>query len=320
MIGRQTNHSLKLVFTLIATNTLNVESDHKKIPGLIYILLWTPRDMVPFGAGAPRRKSFTRMNCQFQNCYITGDIGYFDDVTDYDVILFNSIDVKVNMDLPELRSDNQLYLFVSIESASYYEISRDFNWFFNYTWTYKLDSDLTYPYFVAREKRSGKVVAPKTEVLWMDTKEMKPTSQSVKDKLQNKKTAVAWFASNCITINKRLDFVRNLRDVLVNYDLEIDIYGACGNFYCPKDSVDDCYALLERDYYFYLAFENSLSEDYVTEKLFTSLEHFAVPVVYGGANYTRYVMSFFFKFYVSIIHYIYTISRLYGLSHYCDIF
>lgn len=287
MIGGQTNCRLKIILTLIMTNTLNVEADHEKIPGFIYILLWTPRDMIPFGAGAPRRKSFTRMNCQFQNCYITGDLGYFEDVTDYDVILFNSIDVKVGMDLPELRSDNQLYLFVSIESASYYEISGDFNWFFNYTWTYKLNSDITYPYFIARDKKRGKVVAPKTEVHWMNTTQMKPTSESVKNKLKTKKTAAAWFASNCVTNNKRLDFVRNLRDVLVNYGLDVDIYGACGHFYCPKDRKDDCYALLERDYYFYLAFENSISEDYVTEKLFTSLEHFAVPVVYGGANYTR---------------------------------
>lgn len=271
----------------MVTSTLNVKSHHTKIPGLIYILLWTPRDMIPFGAGAPRRKSFTKINCQFQNCYITGDIDYFEDVTDYDVILFNSIDVNVDMDLPELRSDNQLYFFVSIESASNYEMSRDFNWFFNYTWTYKLDSDVTYPYFVTRDKKLGKVVAPNTKVHWMDTKQMKPTSQSVKNKLKTKKIAAAWFASNCDTISKRLDFVRNLRDVLVNYDLDIDIYGACGNFYCPKDTIEDCYALLEKDYYFYLAFENSLSEDYVTEKLFTSLEHFAVPVVYGGANYTR---------------------------------
>lgn len=296
MNGRQTNCSLKTILTLIVSNMLNVETEYKKIPGLIYILLWTPRDMAPFGADAPRQKSFTRMNCQFQNCYITGDLGYFQDVTDYNAILFNSIDVKANMDLPEVRSDNQLYLFVSIESASNYEMSEDFNWFFNYTWTYKLDSDLTYPYFIVREKKNGEVVAPKTEVYWMNTKQMKPTRQSVKDRLQNKKIAAAWFASNCETINKRFDFVRNLREELSDYGLEIHIYGACGNFYCPKDKKDECYALLERDYYFYLAFENSLSDDYVTEKLFSSLEYFAVPVVYGCANYLRYVVDYAFSF------------------------
>lgn len=38
------------------------------------------------------------------------------------------------------------------------------------------------------------------------------------------------------------------------------------------------------DYYFYFSIENSFSEDYVTEKLLHALKHYAIPVVYGGAN------------------------------------
>nr|XP_053607875.1 alpha-(1,3)-fucosyltransferase C-like isoform X2 [Plodia interpunctella] len=36
-------------------------------------------------------------------------------------------------------------------------------------------------------------------------------------------------------------------------------------------------------------FENSFSEDYVTEKLLIALKNNAIPVVYGGANYTRFM-------------------------------
>ncbi len=40
-------------------------------------------------------------------------------------------------------------------------------------------------------------------------------------------------------------------------------------------------------YKFYLAFENSLCQDYATEKLVRPLMTEIVPVVYGGTNYSR---------------------------------
>lgn len=43
--------------------------------------------------------------------------------------------------------------------------------------------------------------------------------------------------------------------------------------------------MVERDYKYYLAFENSLCRDYVTEKFYKPLLYTTVPVVYGGADY-----------------------------------
>jgi hypothetical protein len=44
--------------------------------------------------------------------------------------------------------------------------------------------------------------------------------------------------------------------------------------------------MLERDYKFYLSFENSLCRDYVTEKFYNALQFTAVPIVYGSASYS----------------------------------
>lgn len=46
--------------------------------------------------------------------------------------------------------------------------------------------------------------------------------------------------------------------------------------------------MLDQQYKFYLAFENALCIDYVTEKFFNALRRQIVPVVFGGANYTRF--------------------------------
>ena len=43
--------------------------------------------------------------------------------------------------------------------------------------------------------------------------------------------------------------------------------------------------MMERDYKFYLAFENSKCRDYVTEKFYNALLYSMVPVVYGGGDY-----------------------------------
>ena len=50
----------------------------------------------------------------------------------------------------------------------------------------------------------------------------------------------------------------------------------------------DCYAKIEKEYKFYLSFENSLCTDYVTEKFFNVLKYNMVPVTYNGAEMEKF--------------------------------
>ena len=45
--------------------------------------------------------------------------------------------------------------------------------------------------------------------------------------------------------------------------------------------------MLDKGYKFYLSFENSLCSDYVTEKFWKILKFNIVPVVLGGADYSK---------------------------------
>ena len=53
---------------------------------------------------------------------------------------------------------------------------------------------------------------------------------------------------------------------------------------------DPCNLMLDGDYKFYLAFENCICEDYVTEKLWKALLFNTVPIVMGGYNYSEYLL------------------------------
>ena len=89
--------------------------------------------------------------------------------------------------------------------------------------------------------------------------------------------------SNCDTSGLRENYVRELSKYV-----DIDVYGDCGNMECTSDKKCD-EALLK--YKFYLAFENSLCGEYMTEKLWRSLDLGLVPVVYGGLEAYQSALS-----------------------------
>lgn len=119
----------------------------------------------------------------------------------------------------------------------------------NWTATYRYDSDIVTPY-----ERWAYYNSLVTQVQQLD-----------RNYAEHKTKQVAWFVSNCNTNNKRLQYAKELAKYI-----PVDIYGKCGTLKCPRSRSDECFQMLNDDYKFYLAFENSNCVDYITEKFFVN--------------------------------------------------
>ena len=63
--------------------------------------------------------------------------------------------------------------------------------------------------------------------------------------------------------------------------IDVDIYGGCGSLKCARNNNANCLDMLDSEYKFYLAFENSNCQDYITEKFWSILNHDVIPIVMG---------------------------------------
>jgi alpha-1,3-fucosyltransferase len=95
------------------------------------------------------------------------------------------------------------------------------------------------------------------------------------------KTAVGMI-SQCGRPSRRDDLIRELQKFI-----DVDVYGECGNLTCPR--FPDVCVDLNLTYKFYLAFENSLCIDYLTEKSFKVMNDYIIPVVYNGVEMSRFL-------------------------------
>lgn len=108
---------------------------------------------------------------------------------------------------------------------------------------------------------------PTNEIQWND-KSNKKKDVSRKFNIQSISIMllqVAWFVSNCHPRNQRMHYAKELSKYI-----QVDIYGTCGSLRCPRSQSQACFDMLDEDYKFYLAFENSNCKDYITEKFFVN--------------------------------------------------
>lgn len=126
---------------------------------------------------------------------------------------------------------------------------------------FRLDSDAPYPY--------GNLAPRKISAFY--------NVQKLKEIVAEKKETIAWFSSNCKTPSNRKIYATEL-----SKHIKIDHYGRCGNLECSRNTPSDetkCWDMVEKNYYFYLSFENSICKDYVTEKFWKPSQKFVVPIV-----------------------------------------
>ncbi|XP_045032281.1 4-galactosyl-N-acetylglucosaminide 3-alpha-L-fucosyltransferase 9 [Daphnia magna] len=237
------------------------------------ILFWTKYHgsaSFDFGLGS---RPFESAGCRVSNCKTTTDRLL---LNESHAVIFHSGNLNIS-DMPPVRFDHQRWIFYSFTSpVNLAPIPKFLKDKFNWTMTYRRDSDIIHRY------PFGALVASKT--IRKSYGKTRPTANSVQRRIPHKKKLVAWITSTCPTSVRRENYVRQLAK-----HISVDIYGGCGHKYCG--SHEQCMKMLREDYKFVLAFENSLCTDYVSDKLYTALENGVVPVVYGEADYRAYAPS-----------------------------
>uniref|UniRef100_A0A914CUZ2 Fucosyltransferase n=1 Tax=Acrobeloides nanus TaxID=290746 RepID=A0A914CUZ2_9BILA len=131
--------------------------------------------------------------------------------------------------------------------------------YFNLTLSYRRDSDLVYLYdgFKPIENHSD------SNQVWLE--------KEVLDNVNAKSMPILATISNCNTPSKRELYLKEL-DKYIN----ITKIGRCYNNSCKRG--DKCEDELIKKHFFILAFENSVCNDYITEK-FWRLKKLIVPIV-----------------------------------------
>ncbi|GAB6020694.1 hypothetical protein CHUAL_003363 [Chamberlinius hualienensis] len=182
-----------------------------------------------------------------------------------DAVIFHIRDLNYD-DIPKWRKPDQIWIFFLMESPQNTNrpAARQLDGIFNWTMTYRRDSDVPNAYF--------KVIKQPNLIEWNAT-------TMLDNIIKKKKRLAAWLVSNCYPKNHRQDIVKKLQQFI-----PIDVYGQCGQP-CPGKTSKECLDFIFSNYKFYLAFENSLCKDYLTEKFSNALKANAVPIVYGGADY-----------------------------------
>lgn len=260
---------------------------------LKYVLIWNQTKRSRLGYQIRQEYEYTqgqrifiKQNCSYINCYITYDKNILPSEGEFDAVVFNVEDISrvYAQEINLTRSKFQKYIFRSHESSEKYPICNpEFDDFFNWTWTYKLDSDIPNPFFNIYDVKNI-IIGPKKSIRWIP--KMKHDNR-FKNIIKTKDRAVAWVVDKCKLKTKYQHFIKELSNELKGYNYSLDTYGPCSKNKCPSGKLLKCYKMFEKRYFFHLVLEESFAKDYVSEKIVKALTHVVIPIVSGGANYTK---------------------------------
>ena len=168
------------------------------------------------------------------------------------VVVFHPYDFNFKH-LPRERPKGQLWVWLNLEPPKYVKYLGKTNGHFNYTASYKTNSDIFLPYGYFIEKPN----------FTFHNKYLKPFDQ--------RNHSVCWIVSNWKS-TFRNSYYEKLKEFI-----NIDVYTGLPrdkNIYNKCEHLSQCK--------FYLSFENSNHSDYITEKLwYNAYQCGAIPIVLG---------------------------------------
>ncbi|XP_004922633.2 alpha-(1,3)-fucosyltransferase C [Bombyx mori] len=266
------------------TNFLKIKKITRFSSDLKHILIWTHlQNFKDSGQG-----DFINRKCRHINCYLTKNRSLFGDLRYFDAIVFNLQEVSSNeQDLPVARAPHQKYVFAANDSADNYPVCNGvYENFFNWTWTYRTDSAIRYKFFTFTTTSQDNI---QMSYQWPDRMEA-IIDPVFREELNSKAKGVLTFLDKCQSRSKREVFLKNLQNELSKYNLTVDIFGKCGRACSPRrKSMKPCFWKLRKDYFFYLAMEDSFAKDFMTDSVLYGLKYNSVPIVYGKADYDKFL-------------------------------
>ncbi|CAL1293403.1 unnamed protein product [Larinioides sclopetarius] len=258
------------------------------------ILLWSPLFSGPEFL-MTGNKSFDHPSCPERRCEVTSERSR---LMESDAVLFHLRTLSMT-DIPSSRTAHQKWIFFSLEAPPYshfHGLSFMRN-MFNWTMTYRKDSDIVIPYGKAVRTNQSSFSLNDLYSLWKAKSKM-----------------AVWMVSHCDTDSKREEYVEELAN-----HMDVVTYGSCGVAMCPFNKTNDCLKTFSKLFYFYLAFENAICDDYITEKFYRTLNHAMIPVVFGGGKYSSvapigsYINAMEFSSPKELANYLYKVASNFSL-------
>ncbi|XP_062618562.1 alpha-(1,3)-fucosyltransferase C-like [Saccostrea cucullata] len=200
--------------------------------------------------------------CSVPNCFLETNI------SNADIVIFSQKRIPKRVIKKE---KGQIWVFDTAESP-YNTVKPKKEWMkhFDLSMSYMEESDIYVPLYGKLLKVNDPVIKNYTGIL------------------SDKTIDAVWVSGHCPTPSRREKLVAELSKYL-----KVDTYGKCGTKKCGKqyDNLNGCQAMFERNYKFFLSFENSLCKGYTTEKLFSLYLNRAhlIPVINGPKDASQYL-------------------------------
>ena len=240
------------------------------------ILIWNmPDKWNDFKFGMGIKAPFIASKCPVVNCELTDD---HSTLKSADLVVVN-LDHTYKSFPKDSNNKKTRWSFLIKRSPFHFRKSLSrFNNFFNFSASYTFDSFYT-SYFYSY-----------SSIYW----ELNDEFNDNLNVFQQKTGLVAIYLDKCDSFSKRFEYINLMRN-----SINVSVYGACGNLLCKSLKKSSSSSIKDKDckqkhiykkYKFYLAFEDSICQDYVTDTLFDLLSFNIVPVVFDFKNtYSKYL-------------------------------